>query len=59
MKILMIQTRYGSEDGFVVRRFIENQEYEMADSLAAYFIRIGVAYHPVKCEALAQDPIQS
>jgi hypothetical protein len=39
MRIIMLQTRYGSEDGFVVRRFIKNQEYEIADSLAAYFIR--------------------
>lgn len=43
MRIIMLQTRYGSEDGFVVRRFVKNQEYEMADSLAAYFIRYGLA----------------
>lgn len=43
MRIIMLQTRYGSEDGFVVRRFVKNQEYEMADSLAAYFIRHGLA----------------
>jgi|CXWL01.1.fsa_nt_gi hypothetical protein len=43
MQIIMLQTRYGSEDGFVVRRFLQNHQYEMADSLAAYFIRLGVA----------------
>ena len=43
MKIIMLQTRYGSEDGFVVRRFLQNHQYEIADSLGAYFIRLGVA----------------
>ncbi len=43
MTVIMLQTRYGSEDGFVVRRFLQNQEYEIADSLGEYFIRIGVA----------------
>ena len=38
----MFETRYGSEDGFVVRRFMQNQEYEIADSLGAYFMRSGV-----------------
>lgn len=44
MKIIMLQTRYGSEDGFVVRRFLKNNQYEIADSLGAYFIWLGVAY---------------
>lgn len=39
----MLFTRYGSEDGFIVRRFLENHHYEIADSLGAYFVRIGVA----------------
>ncbi len=43
MQILMLFTRYGSEDGFIVRRFLQNHQYEMADSLAAYFIRLGLA----------------
>ncbi len=43
MKITMLQTRYGSEDGFVVRRFLKNHQYEIADSLGAYFIWLGVA----------------
>ncbi len=43
MQVLMLSTRYGSEDGFVVRRFLQNHQYEMADSLGAYFIRLGVA----------------
>ncbi|MEK6746881.1 MAG: hypothetical protein AABY33_07620 [Pseudomonadota bacterium] len=58
MQIFMLHTRYGSEDGFVVRRFLENHHYEVADSLGAYFIRIGVCRHPVECEALAQDLVQ-
>lgn len=43
MQIIMLYTRYGSEDGFVVRRFLANHQYEIADSLGAYFVRIGVA----------------
>lgn len=58
MQVLMLQTRYGSEDGFVVRRFLQNHQYEIANSLGAYFIRIGVCRHPVECEALAQDLAQ-
>ena len=43
MNVVMLQTRYGSEDGFVVRRFLQHQEYEIADSLALEFIRSGAA----------------
>ena len=43
MHIIMLKTRYGSEDGFAVRRFLQNQEYEIADSLAIEFIRSGAA----------------
>ncbi len=39
MRVLMLFTRRGSEDGFVVRQFFEGQRYEMADGLARYFIR--------------------
>ena len=51
----MLQTRYGSEDGFAVRCFKQNQEYEIADSLGVHFVRVGAACHPVEFEALAQD----
>lgn len=43
MHIIMLHTRYGSEDGFVVHRFLQNHQYEIADSLGAYFIRLRVA----------------
>lgn len=43
MKITILVTCYGSEDGFVVRRFLQGAQYEVADSLGAYFIRLGVA----------------
>jgi len=48
MKIIMLKTRYGSEDGFAVRLFHQNQEYEVADSLGAYFVRVGVAMNKEK-----------
>jgi hypothetical protein len=41
MKIIMLQTRYGSEDGFAVRLFRKNQEYEIAETLGAHFVRVG------------------
>lgn len=39
MLIRMKQARMGSEDGFGVKRFEAGKVYEVADSLAAYFIR--------------------
>ncbi|MDE3037138.1 MAG: hypothetical protein KGJ21_01585 [Pseudomonadota bacterium] len=39
----MLDTRRGSEDGFVVRRFYKDCTYDVADSLAQAFIRAGWA----------------
>ena len=58
MHIIMLKTRYGSEDGFAVRRFLQNQEYEIADSLAIEFIRSGDARHSVDDEVVAQNLMQ-
>lgn len=58
MKIIMLFTRYGSEDGFVVHRFLRDHQYEVADSLGVYFVRLGVAYNPVDGTAVAQDIFQ-
>ena len=47
MRILMLETRRGSEDGFIVRRFDAGQTYELAQMLARRFIRRGWAIeHP-------------
>ncbi|MEZ5691490.1 MAG: hypothetical protein R3D71_07490 [Rickettsiales bacterium] len=43
MTVIMLHTRYGSEDGFAVRLFIKNHKYEITDILAEYFIRRGFA----------------
>lgn len=45
----MLETRRGSEDGFVVRRFHKNHCYDIADTLARAFINAGWAakYNPV------------
>ena len=43
MKIKMTQTRRGSEDGHVVKRFEKGQEYDVADTLARTFLRHGYA----------------
>ena len=48
MIILMLETRRGSEDGFIVRYFEAGRHYDIADSLARYFIQ--------KCWATEPSP---
>lgn len=43
MRVRMLETRRGTEDGYVVRRFVAGEEYEMADFLARSFIADGRA----------------
>lgn len=43
MFIIMLETRRGSEDGFIVRCFEAGGEYDIADSLARSFIQRGWA----------------
>lgn len=43
MKIRMLETRRGCEDGFAVKRFHKHVEYDMADGLARAFINDGYA----------------
>lgn len=45
MLIYIMETVRGSEDGFKVRRFHEGQTYDIAQSLAAGFIRNGKGLH--------------
>lgn len=45
MLIKMLETRRGSEDGFVVRRFMQGETYDVADSLAKRFLNDGWAYN--------------
>jgi hypothetical protein len=63
MQIYMLFTRYGSENGFIVRRFLEKHHYEIADSLGLYFVRIGVAKlyccHPAFIEGSEAKSIDS
>lgn len=46
MRILMLETRRGTEDGFSVRQFVRGREYEIADSLARAFLAAGWAVLP-------------
>ncbi len=43
MQVIMLSSRYGSEDGFAVRLFQKNQKYEIADWLGAHFISLRMA----------------
>lgn len=43
MKITMLETRRGTEDGYVVRRFDKGEQYEISGFLANQFIRNGWA----------------
>lgn len=43
MKIRMLETRRGSEDGFAVRCYLMGRQYDMADGLARAFLAAGCA----------------
>ena len=43
MKILMTETRRGTEDGYVVQCFKRDEEYDVAPFMANQFIRNGWA----------------
>lgn len=43
MKITMLGTHRGTEDGFTVRRFLKGETYDITHSLAVVFIRLGWA----------------
>ena len=49
MHIKMLETRRGTEDGFTVRQFIRDQEYDVSDSLAHAFFAAGFAV-PMKAK---------
>lgn len=48
MQILMCDSRYGSDDGYIVKRYETGQIYEVCDRLARSFIALGYAvpYRP-------------
>lgn len=41
--VKMLQTRKGSEDGFIVKQFYAGQTYDIAESLARLFFAYGYA----------------
>ncbi len=43
MRLRMLETRRGTEDGRVVRQFMAGEIYEIADSLARAFLAAGFA----------------
>ena len=43
VKIKMLQTRKGTEDGFVVRQFYKGETYLVREGLARYFFAMGYA----------------
>lgn len=47
MRIKMLQTRRGTEDGFSVQQFFKDHEYDVRDNLACAFIAAGFA-EPVR-----------
>lgn len=54
MRIKMKKTVLGSEDCFVLKRFYEGEEYDVADGLAGQFIRKGQA---IKSESTIEDDV--
>ena len=45
MKVTMLDTRYGSCDGFAVQLYSKDREYDLPDALASNFLRKGFAYN--------------
>ncbi len=43
MRLRMLETRRGTEDGRVVRQFMAGETYDIADSLARAFLAAGFA----------------
>lgn len=43
MRVKMLETRRGTEDGYTIRKYYRNEEYEMSDSLARAFLAAGFA----------------
>ncbi len=43
MRIKMLETRCGTENGFTIRRYCGGSEYDVADSLARSFLAAGFA----------------
>jgi hypothetical protein len=41
--IRMLQTKKGTEDGFIVKQYYAGQKYIVKDSLARYFFSLGYA----------------
>jgi hypothetical protein len=57
MKIKMVETRRGSEDGFEVRQYQKGQAYDVAHTLATQFLNRGWAYNME--EEPAEDKLHS
>lgn len=58
MRVKMITTTPGSEDGVTVKRFIAGEAYEMEVSLADVFVRIGVASQDAVVDVPVTTPIE-
>jgi hypothetical protein len=43
MRVRMLETRRGTEDGFTIRQYMRGMEYDMGDGLAYAFIAAGMA----------------
>lgn len=48
MRIKMLETRRGTEDGLVVREYRRGEEYELGDTLARAFLAAGFAVRAPK-----------
>jgi len=43
VQLTMLQTRIDSEDGHTVKRFVKGKQYDVAESTARHFFRLGWA----------------
>lgn len=58
MKIKMLQSRKGSEDGFVVSQFDEGETYDIRENLGRYFVAqewaVQIMKYIYRCECGAE-----
>lgn len=57
--VKMLQTRLGSEDGHVVKRFVKGKQYDIAESEARHFFRLGWAERGVETIEDLAKPLQN
>jgi|TARA_R110000823_G_C15879317_1_gene494906 hypothetical protein len=57
--VKMLQTRMGSEDGHVVKRFVKGEQYDITEGEARHFFRLGWAERGVETVEDLTKPLEN